>query len=241
LAFAVVVVFHLLTRVLFPIGMFPAFMIVGAMVFFEPSWPRTLIARFQRRIAKASTTTRSEVPDVFDVWLAHAPRQAKPLARVQQLGLVLAGAYCAWQLVLPLRHVAYGGNVLWHEQGMRFSWRVMVRAKGGSTRFWVTNPATEQRWNVAAADYLTPMQESEMSSQPDLILQLAHHIADDFRQRGLGPVEVRAESRVSLNGRRSVPMIDPTIDLSLHADGLGLAQFVLPAPSDAPPHTRVVP
>ena len=40
-----------------------------------------------------------------------------------------------------------------------------------------------------------------MSGQPDLILQLAHHIRDDFERRGQGPVEVRVDALVSLNGR----------------------------------------
>ena len=42
---------------------------------------------------------------------------------------------------MPLRAHLYGGNVLWHEQGMRFSWRVMARAKNGSVTFNVRDPA----------------------------------------------------------------------------------------------------
>ena len=90
-----------------------------------------------------------------------------------------------------------------HEQGMRFSWRVMLRAKGGSTTFIVKNPESGKVWHVSPRTYLTGIQESEMSGQPDLILQLAHHVKEDFELRGLGPVEVRTELRVGLNGRRS--------------------------------------
>jgi vitamin K-dependent gamma-carboxylase len=130
--------------------------------------------------------------------------------------------------------------VLWHEQGMRFSWRVMVRAKGGGTTFIVHSPHLGRTWHVNPRDYLTPMQENEMSSQPDLIVQLAHHIERDFAARGLGPVEVRAESRAALNGRRSAPLVDPNIDLTRVEDGLKQARFVLPAPAQAPTHTRPV-
>ena len=35
-AFLLVIIFHVLTRVLFPIGMFPYIMIVSALVFFSP-------------------------------------------------------------------------------------------------------------------------------------------------------------------------------------------------------------
>jgi hypothetical protein len=84
------------------------------------------------------------------------------------------------------------------------------------------------------------MQESEMSSQPDLIVQLAQHIRGDFERRGLGPVEVRADARVAFNGRRSARLLDPNVDLARVQDGLAKAPFVLPAPREAPAHTRPV-
>jgi hypothetical protein len=71
-------------------------------------------------------------------------------------------------------------------------------------------------------------------------LQLAHHIREDFDRRGLGPVEVRAESRAALNGRRSAPLLDPGVDLGRVDDGLSRATFVLPAPTATPAHTRSV-
>ena len=64
-----------------------------------------------------------------------------------------------------------------------------------------------------------------MASQPDLVLQLAHHIERDFARRGYGPVEVRAESMVSLNGRRGALLVDPDVDLDAPCDdGLGPAR-----------------
>jgi hypothetical protein len=154
--------------------------------------------------------------------------------------LALAAAYAVVQLALPLRYLAYGGNVLWHEQGMRFSWRVMVRAKGGGTTFVVYSPTRQHTYDVSPREYLTRVQEAEMSSQPDLILQLARHIHDDYARRGYGDVQVRAASRVSLNGRRSAPFVDESVDLARVDDGLALARFVLPAPVEAPAHTRPV-
>jgi hypothetical protein len=154
--------------------------------------------------------------------------------------VALAALYCALQIALPLRYLAYGGNVLWHEQGMRFSWRVMVRVKGGGTTFVVRDKSTGRVWHVSPREYLTPLQEAEMSSQPDLILQLAHHIREDLEAQGFGPLEIRAESRVTLNGRRSVALIDPTVDLTTIRDGLARADWILPAPETPPPHTRPV-
>jgi vitamin K-dependent gamma-carboxylase len=224
-AYAVVIVFHTLTRLLFPIGMFPVIMVLSALVFFTPSWPRTLIGRVFRQV-KAFTPSLEAPQPKAAVW--------------QRALLAVAGVYCFVQLVMPVRFLVYGGNVLWHEQGMRFSWRVMVRAKGGSTTFVVRNKLTGRTWHVSPDEYLTPLQEAEMSSQPDLILQLAHHIRDDAERRGLGPVEVRVESLVSLNGRRSTFLIDPNVDLAQVTDGITPQKWVTPAPSVPPPHTKVV-
>ncbi|RYZ06706.1 MAG: gamma carboxylase [Myxococcales bacterium] len=218
-AYLVLLGFHAMTRLLFPIGMFPVIMSLSALVFFSPSWPRRLWSK-----------------------LGPAPAAgcARPVDWTAKAGLLLAAAYALVQLALPLRYLAYGGNVLWHEQGMRFSWRVMVRAKGGGTTFVVFSPARQHTYYVSPREYLTRVQEAEMSNQPDLILQLAHHIHDDFVRRGYGDVQVRAESRVGLNGRSSAPFLDASVDLSRLQDGIGAAPFVLPAPVQPPAHTRPV-
>lgn len=226
-AYGVVLVFHTLTRLLFPIGMFPVIMSLSALMFFSPSWPRRLLERL--RLGQAVPSTAAQAPS-----LSPSPsRWARPM-------LALGALYCALQLALPLRYLAYGGNVLWHEQGMRFSWRVMVRAKGGGTTFIVHSRSTNRTFHVSPSDYLTRIQESEMSNQPDLIVQLARHIQRDFAARGYGHVEVRADSKVGLNGRRSVPMLDPTVDLTRVNDGLARAAYILPAPEQSPRHTRPV-
>lgn len=240
-AYAVVVGFHVLTRMLFPIGMFPAIMIGSALVFFDPHWPRRLIERLSRLISRGASSQHAGAPQTGSqrVTPATAGRAGAPSAW-QRAGLVVGALYGVVQLLLPLRHLAYGDNVLWHEQGMRFSWRVMVRAKGGGATFHVRNRRTGEAWHVQPSAYLTPMQESEMVTQPDLILRLAHHIRDDFARRGRGPVEVRVESSVTLNGRRAEPLIDPTVDLASIEDGLTRASWILPAPKQPPPHTRPV-
>ncbi len=210
-AFAAVVAFHTAVGILFDIGMFPFIMVSCATVFFSPSWPRRL----------------------FGGDPAPAPPQAVPSAgRARALAAALA-VYAFIQLAMPLRHWLYDGDVLWGEQGMRWSWKVLVREKNGAVTYYVTLP-DGRRQIVSPRRYLTDLQEREMSSQPDLILQLAHHIADDYRRRGYGEVEVRAEARVSLNGRMGQPMIDRTVNLAAIDDGIGPAPWILPAPTTRP-------
>src|SRR5690606_36159603 len=145
----------------------------------------------------------------------------------------LMGLYVFLQVALPLRQYLYPGSVLWNEQGMRWAWHVLVREKNGAVTFYVTLPNGQLQIGTPRR-YLTAFQEREMSSQPDLILQLAHHIADDYRRSGHGEVEVRAEARVSMNGRASVDMIDSSVDLARVADGLAPASWILPEPSSRP-------
>jgi len=143
-------------------------------------------------------------------------------------------AFCSAQGLLPLRQWAYPGTVLWHEQGMRFSWRVMLREKSGSLEYRVVLGPERTVVLVSPHEYLTEEQYREMAGQPDLILQLAHHIRDEFLAKGYAPVEVYAESLVSLNGRAAQAMIDPQADLARTEAGLSRASWIT-APPDGPP------
>jgi len=62
----------------------------------------------------------------------------------------------------------------------------------------------------------------------------ASHIRDEFLAKGYAPVEVYAESLVSLNGRAAQAMIDPQADLARTEAGLSRASWIT-APPDGPP------
>lgn len=231
-AYAVVIVFHAVTQALFPIGMFPTIMVTSALVFFPPDWPRRLLRRPSAPPAPAplaSAPLASPGPLVPSV-----PPAPAPPGLFARLALAAGLLWCTLQVALPLRSHLYGGNVLWHEQGMRFSWRVMLREKNGSVTYFVDDPGSGRAWIVSPREYLTDRQERDFSGQPDLIVQLARRIARDFRDRGYPDVRVRAEALVSLNGRRPAPLFDPQVDLTKVRDGFGPADYLLPAPTTPP-------
>ena len=206
-AYLVLVVFHLLTAVLFHIGLFPWVMIVAASVFFEPSWPRRWVRA------------------------AVAPGVAgEPLGAKARL---LAFAYALVQIGLPLRSALYPGNTLWTEEGFRFAWRVMLIEKSGSLEFKVVDDRG-RRFDAEPREYLTPFQARMASTQPDMILALAQAIAEDFRRRGHTGVRVYADSEVSFNGRLRRRLIDPEVDLAEQRDSLAPKRWILPAPREAP-------
>jgi hypothetical protein len=226
LAFLVILVFHFFTHLFFNIGLFPFIMVFSVLIFFDADWPRKLMAFL--RLPSLSATP--------------GPVQEAAATRWRPLGVgfaIVVFAFCAVQFLLPLRQWLYPGTVLWHEQGMRFSWRVMLREKAGSLQYRVVT-ADGVPVIVSPYEYLTEEQYREMAGQPDMILQLAHHIRDDYAARGFGPVEVYADSLVSLNGRPAQPMIDPHADLARIEDGLARAQWITPPPGDPPPlHRRL--
>lgn len=212
-AYAAVVVFHVTTAQLFHIGMFPWIMMASSLIFLPPSWPRRLLR------------LRAWPPGQTATW------------RPRLVPAVLA-TYFAIQLVLPLRHFAYPGNVCWTEEGFRFAWHVMVMEKDGSLELHVREPSTGRHWEVAPTDYLTRYQARMMATQPDMILELAHIVADDFRTRGIVDPEVRVDAFASLDGRRRMRLVDPTVDLARETDSLMPASWILPL-SDAAPASLV--
>jgi vitamin K-dependent gamma-carboxylase len=212
-AYAAVVVFHVMTVKLFYIGMFPWIMIVAAMVFFSPSWPRRWL------------------PESWGLFSEnHTGASLKPArtGSLQKVGFALCGVYFLLQFLIPLRHWLYPGPVTWTEEGYRFSWNVMLMEKNGSVEFQVRNPLTGQTWQVRPREYLKPQQAKMMSTQPDMILAFAHHLADVYRAKGNADIEVRVDAFASLNGRPSQRLIDPEVDLSRVEESFLPKPWILP-------------
>jgi hypothetical protein len=185
--------FHAATAVLFPIGLFPWVMIAASLCFLPPEWVRP----------------RGGPPV--------AALTAPPPAR-RRLVLALLGAFAAVQLAVPLRFLLHPGDVLWSEQGFRFSWRVMLVEKTALARFTAVDPDRGEAWEVPPESLLTPVQARQMRTQPDLIRAFARALRRAEEARGRRRVAVHADVRVSLNGASSRPLVDPRCDLA--AEGL---------------------
>jgi hypothetical protein len=63
-------------------------------------------------------------------------------------------------------------------------------------------------------DYLTPLQEKMMVTQPDMILQYAHFLEEEYKKKGTKDPVVTVESYVTLNGSGSRIFIDKKTDLT---------------------------
>lgn len=210
-AYLALIAFHLITWLLFPrLGMFPLLMIGGALIFFPPDWPRRLFNRKpQAQQQPIATPTAQRIS-----WMARA-------------AIACACLFALTQIILPLRHFAYPGNVRWNDEGYRFAWRVMLTEKVGYAQYRVRCPESELGRLVDPEEYFTPLQTERMAMQPDMILQGAHIIAADFRARGCD-AQVRADAFVAFNGRPNARLIDPHADLAAINPGIAPKWWILP-------------
>ncbi|HNP67493.1 MAG TPA: HTTM domain-containing protein [Aequorivita sp.] len=214
-AFALVVIFHVMTRVLFPIGMFPYIMIVSTLIFFDTGFHRKVI-RFISKLLR------------IDYSKMVALSQTKKYRFKRNIALPILAIFFVIQLLFPWRYLAYPNELFWTEEGYRFSWRVMLMEKAGYAQFKIKNTETGEQFLVNNTDFLTPFQEKQMSTQPDFILQYAHFLGEHFEAEGHENVAVYAESYVALNGRLSQPYVDPNVDLMKQRESFRSKDWILP-------------
>lgn len=212
IAYLFVIIFHLLTWSLFNIGLFPIIMITSTLIFFSANWHGKIYAFLGKKVQ-------------FHSPLSFASKSWIPPSVL----LFVLGVYFSFQLVFPLRSHLYSGNVLWHEQGYRFSWRVMLVEKSGTATFYLENPDTGKKVEIRNSKYLTPFQEKQMIIQPDFILQYAQMIAQDYREKyDIQNPKITADIFVALNKRVSQRFIRDDVNLLELEDNFLKKKWILP-------------
>lgn len=209
-AYLAVIVFHILTALLFPIGMFPHIMIVAALIFF----PATFHEKVLQIIGKYLQLKPSK---------QIATKQAPNSKIIFRLFILF---FC-FQLLFPFRYLAYPGELFWTEEGYRFSWRVMLMEKAGYAQFTIKDKSGH-RLVVKNSEFLTPLQEKMMATQPDMLLQYAHFLQNHFNHNGFNNTEVYVDSYVTLNGRLGKPLVAPTTNLSLQIESFQPKSWITP-------------
>ncbi len=195
-AYVAVIGFHVITGMMFQIGVFPLVMIAMTLVFFEPG-------------ARAISDDRQ--PSVG---------LARPIQMVLAVHFIL-------QLLLPWRFLLYPGELAWTEDGYRFSWRVMLMEKSGSATFTIWDGATGRGGIVDNTEFLNAHQEKQMAMQPDMVVQYAAFLREEFARRGVPSPRVTADVWVTLNGAPARRMVDPRRDLSSEMIGIAPSSWVV--------------
>lgn len=211
--YGAVVIFHLATSLLFQIGMFPYVMIVTALIFFSGKFHARILSVLGEYLKVSS-----------DLLHPHKVFQQRifPTNFIKVFFIV----FFAFQILFPFRYLLYPGKLFWTEQGYRFSWRVMLMEKAGYAQFKVKH-TDGNSFIVNNSEFLSPLQEKMMATQPDMILQYAHFLKEKYAKDGEDP-EIYVDSYVALNGRMGTSLIDPTVNLAKVQDSFSHKYWIVP-------------
>jgi hypothetical protein len=218
-AYLFVIAFHVMTKMLFPIGVFPYVMILSTLIFFSEDFHKKIIELLMRvklfRVNNFTTLSGNTSPSLA-------------VNNKSNLLLIFFVVYFVIQLLLPWRFLLYPGKLFWTEQGYRFSWRVMLMEKAGTAFFYVRDAETGLESEVMNDEFLTKNQEKMMATQPDMIVQYAHYLKEQYEKKGFKNPQVRAEAYVTLNGSGSRLFIDSTVDLTKQKESFTHKDWILP-------------
>ena len=223
-AYGLIILFHVLTAIMFPIGVFPLVMIFSTLIFFSSHFHQSIV----QLISKITLKSRSTV-------IHHFPQYVNS----SFLYKILFGIYFTLQLLLPVRYLLYPGKLFWTEQGYRFSWRVMLIEKAGYSQFYVHEAKEDRKLSIDNRVYLTKQQIKMMSTQPDMILQYAQYLSEEYKDStftesngeiislGKEP-KITAKVEVSLFNQGSKPFIDENVNLTKEKRGFNHKSWILP-------------
>ena len=218
IAYFFVIVFHILTWLLFPIGVFPWVMILSTLIFFPSGFHDRWLNALKKAFQWTDKTSASSI-------------------RTSRIVTGFISFFVVVQLFLPFRYLLYPENLFWHEEGFRFSWRVMLMEKKGYATFYVEDRNTRKSIEITNADYLSPQQIDQMSRQPDMILQFAHFLGEKYsdttlhfgsKSVHLSRPKVTADVYVTLNGRPNQHFVSRETDLMQEEYNLKHRKWILP-------------
>ena len=190
-AFILAVFFHLYNSFVLHIGIFPYLALAFCLFFFEPKVIRNI---FYPKSKRNEFTT----PIDFNY------------------NQLITIGICVWlfiQFILPLRHWAIPGDVLWTEEGHRLSWRMMLRSKRGSNSFYIQEEGQKGKKRINLKDYLTKKQIKSMGGKPDMLWQFAQYLKKEYKADGKN-IAVFVKNSTKVNSQKRRKLIDFKTDLA---------------------------
>lgn len=209
-----VLFFNISNAIIFnDIGVFPFFMIVATILFFEPDVIHQLISKNQT--AKKKDSKQKLQPVAF--------------ASNKRVIIFLA-VYLIFQFLFPFRYLLFPGNPEWYGVGQRFSWRMKIQHRDYTEiKFTVVDYTNKRLMDLDPAEYLTYAQIQSLILDPKMIYQLAMFLGKDARVNGISGAGVYAAVKVRFNGRSEQYILNPETDLmKIKYNSLDLRNWVLP-------------
>jgi len=208
-AYGLCIVFHLMNAVVFNIHVFPWFMMVASLLFFAPDWPRRVLGG-----------------SPLDFTQLDSRVTGRSIQR--NLALTFMGCYVVFHCVWPLRHHAYPGDAGWNERGHYFAWRMMLRGKSVVLGYAVKDQVSGKVVDGKINRFINSEQSDKFGRDPEMILQLAHFLGEDYRTSTGNTAAVYALVLASFNGRKPELMIDPNVDLMKEVRGFLHRDWIMP-------------
>lgn len=215
--------FHLSNMHLFSIGVFPWLMLAATTLFLRPDWVFGL--------PKLGVMAQRGV-----TWMSSRGPGTRALPKRAGVWASLWVAYLAVQVLVPLRHHLYPGDVAWNEEGHVCSWRMKLRSKRGTVKFRVVDVVSGEEWIVDPSTELTKRQARKIRGKPELIRQYANHLVERYRKDEGRDVNVYVDAMTALNYRKVQRFIDPQAELGHEPVRWGAYPWVLPMKWSEPPH-----
>ncbi len=207
--------FNTLNSVMWQIDVFPWFLMASMPMFFGPDWFRRHLSRFAK-LPPEPEESSSQVP------------------RNPRLLVAFGAIWVAFQVIVPLRHYAYPGNVLWTTEGYYFSWRMMESIRWGQTHWSVLHVPSNHLGAINLNHYLTPWQQARMAVEPDLVVRFAEFLHKDM-VRVHGPeARLKVDVLVSLNRRQPARIFKRHIRFPITDRGFLLYPHLMPMPETPP-------
>ncbi|MGJ5641244.1 HTTM domain-containing protein [Formosa sp. S-31] len=222
ISFIILLIFHFIFHVLLPENVLPILLVLSTLIFFGLQWHYAVIRMVRQLLS----------PIQYGLKLPTALKMTKDYAFHLEFPKIILGVYFIILLVLPLRYLSYPGELLWTEEGLRWSWRYALMHKTGKAVFSAKDGITGTTFTVDNAQFLTSEQERNLRTNPNLMLQYAHKIGEYYGNEGIQNVQVFVTSTVGLNGRLEEPFINPEVDLFQQEINLKHKDWILPFSGD---------
>jgi len=191
-AFIAAIFFHMFNAIVFQVGIFPFLSLAFCLFFFDAKTIHQLFLK-QKPFYSAEEI--------------NPPKYASLLKPVLIIYFVI-------QILLPIRHWFIEGDVLRTEEGHRLSWRMMLRTKSGNISFKVIDKATGKTTFVRYHKLVSPKQARLIANKPDIIWQFIQRLKSKYKLEGRSVEIYAVNSKVSINGGKYTPFINPAIDLT---------------------------
>jgi len=214
-------VFHIINALVFNIGIFPWMTAAATLMLFDPDWPKQFYRWFRSKqgFLVSEALTRKSI---------NQNTNSLPGINMMNIAIVLlVSSWLVVQVVVPLRHWFIPGNVAWNEGGHRFSWRMKLRDKRGTAKFYVV-VNDKSGLLVDSNQHLNRRQVRKMSCNPDLIWQYAQFLEDEYTKKSDDDVKVYVDALCSLNTREPANLINRLVDLTSIERTEPVQKWVLP-------------